>query len=131
MKELLIWLGLICCPAAIFAVFGTSGMDAFYDQAAARTSSAMMEQGRTAFARHCASCHGRMAKGTSHGPGLLGKAFGASVMPDEAIRSAVLSGAPTENAAYCPMGASPKIAPGELDEIIGFLRELQRLRGMR
>ncbi|MDH3668353.1 MAG: cytochrome c, partial [Paracoccaceae bacterium] len=104
MKELLIWLGLISGPAVIFAVFGTSGMDAFDDQAAARTSSAMMGQGRTAFARHCASCHGRMARGTSHGPGLLGTAFGVSAMPDGDIRSAVLEGVPTENYAYRPLG---------------------------
>ena len=52
-------------------------------------------------------------------------------MPDGDIRSAVLEGVPTENYAYRPMGASPEIAPGELDGIIGFLRELQRLQGVR
>ncbi len=130
MKELLIWLGLLSGPAVIFAVFGTSGMDAFDDRATPHTSSALMEQGRSAFARHCASSHGRLAGGTTSGPGLLGAPFGLSAMPDEAIRSAVLEGVPPRNDAYRPMGPSPEIAPGELDDIIAFLRELQRLQGV-
>lgn len=128
MKELLLWLGLICCPAVVFAVFGTSGMDAFDDQAAARTSSAAMEQGRSAFAQHCAACHGRMAKGTAHGPGLLS---GSSDMREEDIRAAIGKGVPNARGRHCEIGATSGIAPHDIDEIIAFLRELQRLQDVR
>ena len=122
MKELIIWLGLLSCPALIFAVYGPSGMKAF-DGASGTTQ---LERGRLAFERECASCHGPTGGGTENGPNLIAARYGPSEMADALIRGAVLNGMPKRSAAHPGMPALPQLRPPELDSILRFLREIQR-----
>jgi|GEM_PF-4064140 len=46
MKDLLVGLGLLCCPALVFVVFGTSGMEAFKDGATSIAPAETVELGR-------------------------------------------------------------------------------------
>lgn len=124
MKELIIWLGLLSCPALIFVVYGTPGIEVF--DGAAGGSTMQMERGRLAFERECASCHGSTGGGTENGPNLIAARYGPSEMADALIRGAVLNGVPQRSAAHPGMPALPQLRPQELDSVLRFLREIQR-----
>lgn len=131
MKELIIWLGLLSCPALVFAVFGTAGMEAFDGHSAGDSAVMQMAQGRSAFERECAACHGPLAAGTESGPNLISVRYGRSEMADDLIYHAVLNGVPRRSAEHPGMPALPHLNQRELDSILSFLREVQRAGGIR
>ena len=135
MKDLLIGLGLLSCPAIVFAVFGTSGLDAFDEGAAALTSSRSVQQGGLAFVEECAGCHGRMGRGTERGPNLIHPDYGPRVLSDARIRHAVREGVPArQGAGYrggtIDMPPARNLSERKLDLMVAFLREIQRANGI-
>ena len=130
MKDLLIGLGLLSCPAVVFVVFGTSGLDAFDEGRGAPASSQLVDQGLVAFDRECARCHGRLAEGTERGPNLIHRDYRPGVRSDAQFRRAVREGMPARRG-YGAMPASPGVSKRRLQRMITFLRELQRANGIR
>jgi len=130
MKDLLIGLGLLCCPAIIFAVFGVSGLAAF-DDGGFRAEAVSAEVDGLAFARECGGCHGRAAQGTARGPALATTSYGRSRFDDDSIRSAVREGRVPRSPDSAGMPASPEIPESDLAQILDFLREVQRARGIQ
>ncbi len=130
MKDLLIGLGLLSCPAAVFVIFGTSGLDAFDEGIGPPPSSLSVEQGLVAFAGECARCHGQLARGTERGPNLIHRYYGPSARSDAQFRRAVREGMPARGG-YGAMPAAPDVSKRRLERMITFLRELQRANGIR
>ncbi len=130
MKDLLIGLGLLSCPAAVFMIFGTSGLDAFDEGGGAATSSRSVEQGLVAFAGECARCHGRLAEGTERGPNLIHRDYRPGVRSDAQFRRAVREGLPARRG-YGAMPPAPGVSERSLDRMVTFLRELQRANGIQ
>ncbi len=130
MKDLLIGLGLLSSPAAVFVVFGTSGFDAFDEGSSAPASLVSVEQGLVAFAGECAGCHGRLAEGTGRGPNLIQRDYGPRVLSDAQFRRAVRQGLPARGG-YGAMPPSPGVSKRRLERMIRFTRELQRANGIR
>jgi len=130
MKDLLIGLFLLTCPAAVFVVFGASGLDAFDDTAPVKPSIRDVEDGRIAYVKACAACHGRTAQGTARGPtlvkaGLLGQSLRHSKLR-EGLRGGGADGP------ECPgAGAMSLLSEQKLDEIEAYLIEMQRRNGRR
>lgn len=131
MKELILWLGLLSCPAVIFAVFGTSGIKAFNGPRADGGTALQIARGRSAFERECAACHGPMGAGTDNGPNLISARYGPAEMADDLIRSAVLNGVPQRTNAHPGMPALAHLDQRGTDSILRFLREVQRASGIR
>ena len=131
MKDLLIGLGLLSCPAAVFVVFGISGLDAFDEGAGVPASSLSAQAGRIAFAEECAGCHGRLAGGTERGPDLIQPAYGRRARSDAQFRRAVREGMPARRGGYGEMPAVKGVSERRLDRMIAFLREVQRVNGIR
>jgi mono/diheme cytochrome c family protein len=130
MKDLLIGLGLLCCPALVFVIFGTSGMEAFVENPGSREQAEAIEIGRVVFAEECAGCHGRLARGTERGPDLIQPAYGPSFTSDARLRRAVREGVPGRDGGVA-MPANPHLAEYRLHRMITFLREMQRAKGIR
>ena len=130
MKDLLIGLGLLSCPAAVFAAFGMSGLDAFDKGSGSQASLVSAEQGVTAFAGECIRCHGRLAGGTGRGPNLIHPDYGPSVRSDAQLRRSVREGMPGRRG-YDAMPAFPDLSKRRLERMITFVRELQRANGIR
>jgi mono/diheme cytochrome c family protein len=130
MKDLLIGLGLLSCPALVFVVFGTSGPDAFYEGRRPPANSQSVETSLVAFAEECAGCHGRLARGTERGPNLIHRDYGPGVRSDAQFRRAVREGRPARRG-YGAMPPSPGVSERQLERMIHFLRELQRANGIR
>ena len=130
MKERFVALGLLSCPAVVFAIFGTSGLDAFEEDSGSPASSLSFEQGMVAFAEECSRCHGRLARGTDRGPNLIHAAYGPGARSDAEFRRAIREGMPARRG-YRAMPPTRNLAERRLDSMIAFLRGLQRANGIR
>jgi mono/diheme cytochrome c family protein len=131
MKDLLIGLGLLSLPATVFAVFGTSGIEAFDEGTGAPASSLSFQQGGVAFSTECAHCHGRTARGTERGPNLIHPDYGAAKRSDAQFRRAIREGLTARQAGYQDMPGAPEMPRRKLDRLVNFLREVQRTAGIR
>ncbi len=130
MKDLLIGLGLLSCPAFVFVVFGLSGLDAFDEGGGAAAFSRSVDHGLIAFAEECAGCHGRLARGTERGPDLIHPDYGPSARSDAQFRRAVRDGMPARRG-FDAMPAAPGVSERRLNRMIASLREIQRANGIR
>ena len=130
MKELFVWLGLVSCPAIVFAVYGPAGMRVFERQGAASSVAETMRAGQLAFQRECAGCHRPSAGRTARGPNLVDPAYGPSEMADDLIRGAIQAGVPQRALGDPGMPGLDHISERELDSILYYLRAVQRVDGV-
>ena len=87
-------------------------------------------KGEAAFNTYCARCHGPKAAGTDHGPTFINRIYEPNHHGDAAFRLAPMNGV---RAHHWQFGDMPKVAgvtPQELDEIIPYIRWLQRQAGI-
>ena len=88
------------------------------------------QPGETKFAAHCAACHGTRATGTAQGPPLIHKIYEPNHHADVAFQRAALNGV---RAHHWDFGNMPKIegvSPDDVDQIIKYIRWLQRQAGI-
>ena len=85
--------------------------------------------GEKLFNNHCARCHGIGARGTDRGPTFLSKIYEPNHHADVAFRMAPQNGV---RAHHWNFGDMPKVevSPAELNEIIPYIRWLQRQAGI-
>jgi mono/diheme cytochrome c family protein len=98
--------------------------------AASGTTPAEFQAGQGKFAAHCAACHGVRAVGTSQGPPLVHKIYEPNHHADVAFQRAALNGV---RAHHWDFGNMPKIdgvSPDDVDQIIKYIRWLQRQAGI-
>jgi len=91
---------------------------------------AKLSEGETLFNNNCAACHGKGAKGTDRGPTFLSKIYEPSHHGDGAFRLAAKNGV---RAHHWKFGNMPKIRglePGDLGQIIAYVRWLQKESGI-
>lgn len=80
--------------------------------------------GQAAYDRHCASCHGRYASGTSKGPSLLPYEEGHH--GDNTFFAAVREGVKQHHWSFGDMPPLTSVKDVEISQIIRFVRELQQ-----
>lgn len=86
--------------------------------------------GEVKFTTHCAVCHGSGGTGTSQGPPLVHKIYEPNHHADVAFRRAAATGV---RAHHWDFGNMPKIEgvmPEDVDQIIKYIRWLQRQAGI-
>ena len=88
------------------------------------------QSGEIVFEQNCAGCHGTNASGTDSGPRLIHQTYGPSHHGDEAIVRAVKEGAPQHHWPFGDMPALPHVSPEQIDQVIHYIRELQRANGI-
>ena len=122
MKPLTLWL--IVFTALLFSCDGPKS-----PSGPAPKAPAELETGEKLFNNHCAGCHGIGAKGTDRGPTFLSKIYEPNHHADASFRMAPQNGV---RAHHWNFGDMPKIAvsPEELNEIIPYIRWLQRQAGV-
>jgi len=87
--------------------------------------------GETTFNANCAACHGKQAAGTDHGPPLVHKIYEPHHHGDQAFQLAAANGV---RAHHWEFGNMPKIegvTPGDVDQIVKYVRWLQRQAGIQ
>jgi mono/diheme cytochrome c family protein len=89
------------------------------------------QTGETTFNANCSACHGKQAAGTDHGPPLVHKVYEPNHHGDEAFKRAAANGV---NAHHWKFGNMPKIdavTPADVDQVVKYVRWLQRQAGIQ
>ena len=92
--------------------------------------SAQAVAGQQVFNTTCVLCHGVNAAGTNQGPPLVHKIYEPGHHADFAFRNAVNQGVPAHHWNFGNMPPVPGISEQEVEQIICYVRELQRANGI-
>jgi len=86
--------------------------------------------GQAAFEGNCAACHGPTAGGTDQGPPLVHKWYEPAHHADAAFVLAAKRGVAQHHWKFGSMPPQPQIGERSLQQIIAYVRELQRANGI-
>lgn len=93
--------------------------------------SPLAEQGRIAFGKTCAQCHGDWGQGnTKQGPPLIHKIYESSHHGDMAFLIAMAQGTRQHHWRFGNMPPQPAIGREDAIAIIRFVREVQKANGI-
>lgn len=85
--------------------------------------------GAVLYESSCAQCHGSDLRGTDQGPSHLSSVYVPSHHGDGAFLIAVMNGSAQHHWDFGPMPPVEGLSETEVDQIIAFVREQQRLQG--
>lgn len=124
-REKRILRGLVCLLAAALgaAALACGGAEE-------STGSPAFVAGQELFNNNCALCHGDKATGTDSGPPLVHRLYVPNHHSDLAFQSAVKNGVATHHWRFGDMPPVPGLSEGEVDNIICYVRNLQRNSGL-
>ncbi len=92
--------------------------------------SALASNGKIAFDRSCASCHGNNASGSDKGPPLVHDIYNPGHHGDPAFFMAAKRGVRRHHWKFGDMPPTPGVTEDELEAIVRYVRELQRANGI-
>ena len=87
--------------------------------------------GETTFNTNCAACHGKQAAGTDHGPPLVHKIYEPNHHGDPAFLRAATNGVTAHHWQFGNMPKIESVTPGDVDQIVKYVRWLQRQAGIQ
>ena len=86
--------------------------------------------GEDLFNANCSVCHGVGAAGTNQGPPLIDRVYHPGHHPDFSIRNAVRQGVKQHHWAFGDMAPVAGVSSDDVENIICYVRELQRADGI-
>ena len=89
------------------------------------------QAGETTFNANCAACHGKQAAGTDHGPPLVHKVYEPNHHGDPAFLRAATNGVTAHHWQFGNMPKIESVTPGDVDQIVKYVRWLQRQAGIQ
>ena len=87
--------------------------------------------GETTFNANCAACHGKQAAGTDHGPPLVHKIYEPHHHGDQAFQYAAANGVKAHHWEFGNMPKIDTVTPQDVDQIVKYVRWLQRQAGIQ
>jgi mono/diheme cytochrome c family protein len=87
-------------------------------------------KGEAKFKASCARCHGERAVGTDHGPPLVHKIYEPNHHGDAAFQRAAANGVRAHHWKFGDMPRIEGVTPKDVDQIIQYVRWLQRQAGI-
>ena len=87
--------------------------------------------GETTFNANCAACHGKQAAGTDHGPPLVHKIYEPNHHGDPAFQRAAANGVKAHHWEFGNMPKIESVTPEDVDQIVKYVRGLQRQAGIQ
>jgi mono/diheme cytochrome c family protein len=91
---------------------------------------AEFQTGETIFNANCAACHGKQAVGTDHGPPLVHKVYEPNHHGDQAFQRAAANGVQAHHWQFGNMPKIDAVTPADVDQIVKYVRWLQRQSGI-
>lgn len=92
---------------------------------------AEFQVGETKFNANCAACHGKQAAGTDHAPPLVHKIYEPNHHGDPAFQRATASGVKAHHWEFGNMPKIESVTPEDVDQIVKYVRWLQRQAGIQ
>ncbi len=92
---------------------------------------AEFQVGETTFNANCAVCHGKQAAGTDHGPPLVHKVYEPNHHGDPAFQHAAANGVKAHHWEFGNMPKIDAVTPADVDQIVKYVRWLQRQAGIQ
>jgi mono/diheme cytochrome c family protein len=89
----------------------------------------LVSQGEALYQANCATCHGAALRGTDQGPSHLSIVYEPSHHGDQAFAFAVKFGVQQHHWSFGPMKPVEGLDDEEIEAIVAFVREEQRLHG--
>jgi len=83
-------------------------------------------QGKSAFEQYCVKCHGHAASGSVEGPPLVHETYRPTRHANMAFHFAVKDGVSSHHWSFGPMPAIDDVTPENVEDIIAYVRQLQR-----
>lgn len=114
---------------ALFVVMVTLPQPAWPASKPAATP-AEFKKGEAAFNANCARCHGERGVGTSQGPPFVHKIYEPNHHGDAAFQRAATLGVRAHHWQFGDMPKIPTVTPADVDDIIKYVRWLQRQAGI-
>ncbi|MDK1103373.1 MAG: cytochrome c [Actinomycetota bacterium] len=90
---------------------------------------AIVAEGDVLYQANCAVCHGSDLRGTDFGPSHLSVVYNPNHHGDGAFALAALNGVPAHHWKFGDMAPVPGLAQDDMDRIVAFVRETQRIKG--
>jgi mono/diheme cytochrome c family protein len=91
---------------------------------------AELRPGETLFNNNCARCHGERGAGTSNGPPLVHKIYEPNHHGDAAFQRAASMGVRAHHWQFGDMPKVPGVTPADVEQIVKYVRWLQRQAGI-
>lgn len=114
---------------AIATVMVTGGVSCAKQEAS--TAPGDVQKGEALFAANCARCHGEKAVGTGNGPPLVHKIYEPNHHGDVAFQRAAANGVRAHHWQFGDMPKIEGVSPADVEQIIGYVRWLQRQAGIQ
>jgi len=92
---------------------------------------AEFQTGETIFNTNCSACHGKQAAGTDHGPPLVHKIYEPNHHGDPAFQRAAANGVQAHHWEFGNMPKIDAVTPQDVDQIVKYVRWLQRQAGIQ
>ncbi|MBI3805905.1 MAG: cytochrome c [Nitrospirae bacterium] len=92
---------------------------------------AEFQTGETKFNANCSLCHGKQAVGTDHGPPLVHKVYEPNHHGDQAFQYAAANGVRSHHWEFGNMPKIDAVTPADVDQIVKYVRWLQRQAGIQ
>jgi len=86
--------------------------------------------GEAVFVAQCAGCHGRNAVGSDKGPSLIDPIYRPAHHGDFSFVRAVTLGVPQHHWLFGAMPAQAQMTREQIDQIVTYIREIQRANGI-
>ena len=88
------------------------------------------DNGAALFAASCALCHGERGVGTQTGPPLVHQTYEPGHHSDDSFRNAMKNGVVSHHWNFGNMPARPELSDGDIEDIIAYVRAIQREAGI-
>ena len=88
------------------------------------------DNGAALFAASCALCHGESGVGTQTGPPLVHRIYEPGHHSDDSFRNAMKNGVASHHWNFGNMPARPELSDGDIEDIIAYVRSIQREAGI-
>jgi len=94
------------------------------------TAPAEFQAGEAKFNANCAACHGQQGVGTKQGPPLVHKIYEPNHHGDPAFQRAAANGVKAHHWEFGNMPKIDAVTPGDVDQIVAYVRWLQKQAGI-
>src|SRR5215813_15426128 len=120
----------LLCPLIVLVLSSACDPSTPSTPAASHAVPAEFQVGEAKFNANCLPCHGKQAAGTDHGPPLVHKIYEPNHHGDPAFQMAAANGVRAHHWNFGNMPKIETVTPGDVDEIVKYVRWLQRQAGI-